>query len=362
MRGHFNLALILLFASMMSCSRPAERLESFSPVSTGVGESHEHRPGPREEGGNLAAPARGTTVIGERYRLYVPPTGSGSRFGSSRRATKRPLLVLIHGCDQNAESMQAGTNMDAEARRLGFFVLYPDQQKNRNKYNCWRWFDPANRRPNSGELGEILAMLDEVAKSHPVDLAKVYVSGLSSGGATAVALMACHPDRFQGAAFVSSPAFDVANTEVGALAVMRFGPPPFHQPFGTTCSPQLKNQRLLVIHGTDDDVVNPRHSIVLVNQFAFLGFTESARQLKLDSMGHLPTEVKCYDSKEADSEACLVRVKGLKHSWAGGLEQNYFEPKAFSATELISKFLIQKEEPFAASAVELMGSGTEFEQ
>lgn len=290
-----------------------------------------------------------STVVQERYRLRIPPLPSSS--DSAANEKKFPMLVLIHGCAQDAEVMEKGSRMNAEADRVGFFVLYPQQAKGRNPYNCWRWFDPDNRAANRGELAEILGMMDEVMARYPIDPKRVFVAGLSSGGATAAALMACHPDRFQGAALHSSPAFDVASNELAALTVMRYGPAPFQNPLGSKCKPALHHQRLLVIHGTDDDVVHPLHAERLMSQFSVNGSQAQSWTLNLSQNGERESDVKCYSRSDSDSQSCLIRVNGEKHAWSGGIEQDFFDPKAFSASELISKFLIEGEMPFKAPGV-----------
>lgn len=280
-----------------------------------------------------------TTEVGTQYRLFIP-----GRMKSDR--SKRALVIVVHGCEQDAKVMQANSGMDAEANQHGYFVLYPDQVKGRNSHNCWRWFDRKNREPNSGELAEILATLDTVSKRHAIDKKRIFITGLSSGGATAAALLACHPERFKGAALFASPAFDIANNEVQAVAVMRLGPPFMRGFLISSCKPSLKNQRLLVVHGMSDSVVNPLHGRRLINQFIPNGTPEQTLLLKLQIPGSHETTSRCYSVESANSEACLIQVSGLKHAWAGGTAADYFDPAGFSSGELISKFLVGNESPF----------------
>lgn len=273
------------------------------------------------------------TEVKERYRFFAP----------SRAADKVPLLVMLHGCDQNAKEFEAGTEMDGYAERFGFAVLYPDQLKGRNMANCWRWFDPENRRPESGELAEIKSMIDEVVREHAtIDPQQIFVAGISSGAATAAALLACYPAEIQGAALHSSPALNAADNEFAAMAVMKFGPSTWSDFWVTeTCEPTQTQKRFLVIQGEKDSVVNPKHADRLIEQFTVGNAPLIPYKMSLSQAGEKPVEI--LGRVTSSSQSFLVTVERMKHAWAGGESKKYFDPKAFSASELVARYLVRGE-------------------
>ena len=278
-------------------------------------------------------------AVTSRYRFFAPAQLQ------SPSSTKKPLLVMIHGCDQTAEDFEVGSGMNHYAEKEGFYVLYPDQKKGRNAANCWRWFDPQNRRPGSGELAEIKTMIDEVAKDHAIDLKNIFVAGISSGSATAAALLACYPEEIKGAALHSGPALNAADNEFAAMAAMKFGPSAWLDFWAThTCEPSKTQKRFVVIQGSRDSVVHPKHADKLFEQFVSKDGAPQSYSLQMTDLG---TKDLTVNGRRTDqTEGYLIEVKDLKHAWAGGLKQKYFEPSAFSASEMISRYLVKGENVF----------------
>jgi poly(hydroxyalkanoate) depolymerase family esterase len=289
-----------------------------------------------------------TTVVNERYRVFVPARALG----------QTPLLVMIHGCDQNAADFEAGSQMNRYAEEFGFAVLYPDQLKGRNMANCWRWFDPSNRRPGSGEIGEIKMMIDEVIRDHDVDAHNVYVAGISSGAATAAALLACYPQDIQGAALHSGPALNSADNEFAAMAAMRFGPSSWLDFWATqTCQPERSQKRLVIIQGKKDMVVHPKHAEKLLQQFAGEAAKTHSFSMEISHAGDKSVGVTGVVTPS--SQTYLLQVDRMRHAWAGGLKQKYFDPSAFSASELVARFVIRGEPVFKPLETHFAGAGSE---
>lgn len=121
-----------------------------------------------------------------RYYLFRP---AGVRFGE-----KLPLLVMLHGCHQDARSFAASTRMNAVAARERFLVLYPEQSRLANPQGCWNWFDAARA---GAEAGWILKAMDQVGMLYGVDRERVAVAGLSAGASLVALLATSHPERFK---------------------------------------------------------------------------------------------------------------------------------------------------------------------
>src|SRR5262245_65670673 len=129
------------------------------------------------DGGRFEAPRRelvSRLLLNFRaYRLYLPAAAS--------RGDRLPLLVMLHGCRQDAQVFAEGTRMNPLAERHDFIVLYPEQSRTANPLGCWNWFQPAVLK-GAGEAAAIVRIVRKVAKTYAVDTTRVYVDGMSAGG------------------------------------------------------------------------------------------------------------------------------------------------------------------------------------
>ena len=146
------------------------------------------------------------------YKLYVPPQ-AGHR--------PLPLLVMLHGCTQDPDDFAAGTQMNEAARAQGCFVLYPAQSQQANPQRCWNWFKHSHQQRGRGEPALLAAMTRDVIARHGIDPARVYVAGLSAGGAMGsamvVALSSDDPHRAAAAAALSQVTYPQAWDATGQL-------------------------------------------------------------------------------------------------------------------------------------------------
>lgn len=198
--------------------------------------------------------------------------------------TKAPLLVVLHGCAQSTDDLARATGLNEAADRNGFVVLYPEQLAAANALRCWNWFEPANQK-RGGEAAAIVAMIDSVARSGRIDLTRVYIAGLSAGGAMAVNIATLFPERFAGAMSHSGIPVGAATGAAAAFGVMRGGPP------ATTVDSvraRIGKDRsalpLLVMQGDADVIVNPLNAPALSLQWLRAGGV--VKEVIVPGLGH----------------------------------------------------------------------------
>jgi poly(hydroxyalkanoate) depolymerase family esterase len=146
-----------------------------------------------------------------RGRIHIPDTATNHP----------PLVVVLHGCTQTAASYDAGSGWSRLGDQHGFIVLYPEQQRANNPNLCFNWFQPEDIGRGRGEAASIRAMIDTVAHEYSVDPARIFVTGLSAGGAMTSVMLATYPELFAGGAIIAGLPYGSATSVVQALDRMR---------------------------------------------------------------------------------------------------------------------------------------------
>lgn len=164
--------------------------------------------------------AWGAPLAPRRYRIFVPAGVTASR--------RAPMLVLLHGCGQDAASFAAVTRAAAVAREAGWVVLLPEQTSQANAQRCWNWFRPAAQ--GGVEAGLLMALIDQACRGHPVAVDRVSVLGLSAGGAMALMLGLRYPERFAAVGSHSGAVPWSATNAAQAARAMRGGTGPMPRP------------------------------------------------------------------------------------------------------------------------------------
>lgn len=280
------------------------------------------------------------------YSLYLPKTAGGGPLG---------LVVMLHGCFQTAEDFAAETGMNAIADKQGFAVLYPEQGYQDNIWKCWNWFLPENQARDSGELSLVVGMVGEVGKAVRLDPSRIYVVGLSAGGAMASNMLACYSDLFAGGAVASGMEFRAATNEAEAHRVAAHGSRHDMHRMGieaARCSgPGARMVALLTIFGTADPYVNPVNSHHVVEQFTKMndilddGLDNDSQTTDViaSHSGEVPGGYD-YTSRFYGGRGKIhieeISVDGMGHAWSGAVTSGeYADPKGPGVSEMIWLFL-----------------------
>ena len=298
--------------------------------------------------GRFPHPLRARTFRQQRdYFLYVPTTVT--------RRDRVALLVMLHGCSQDARTFAEGTRMNEVADQHHFIVLYPQQSLQANPLRCWNWFEPRTRE-GAGEAAAIVTLVRDIARRYPVDRSRVYLAGISAGGAMTAVLAFCYGGIFAACAIVAGVMYRAADSALAAAQTMRAGarlsPETTAQEAARRVSRKLRFVPALVMHGSRDTVVHPRNAEQIVSQFREFAELVSTPPEPLAG----PVE-RCINGEgrrywQRDyvrSDQVLLRsisVDGLGHAWSGGDERHRFNDAAHpDASRLIWDFVSKFRRP-----------------
>ena len=281
------------------------------------------------------------------YLLYLPKGYSAAK--------RLPMVVMLHGCRQDADTFAHVTRMNGIADRENFLVLYPEQRRLANSFRCWNWFS-RSAQTGTGEAAILADMIRSISDEYGVDSERVYIAGLSAGAAMANNLAVCHAELFAACALHSGLPFAAATSSHEAIKAMRDGARHDAHETGKRAFMQSRGKAgeipALVIQGTADEVVNPVNARQLAAQFAVLNellaehsrLQTGAPREKISNNRNSST----YPYEITDvfrGGQVLIRkilVSGLGHAWSGGAEDyHYSDPRGPNASELICDFFAE---------------------
>lgn len=281
------------------------------------------------------------------YLLYLPKNYSPGK--------RLPMVVMLHGCRQDADSFGGVTRMNGIADRDNFVVLYPEQRRLANSLRCWNWFS-RSAQTGAGEAAILADMVRSLSNEHHVDIKRIFVAGLSAGAAMANNLAVCHADLFAACALHSGLVFGAATTSHEAIKAMREGAKHGAQESGKRAFIQSRGKTetmpALVIHGERDEVVNPVNAEQVVAQFAVMNELLAEEQETQPGEPREKTSTtrsgSTYPYRITDVHRAgrvvirKIMVSGLGHAWSGGAEHHPFsDPRGPNASELICDFFAE---------------------
>jgi poly(hydroxyalkanoate) depolymerase family esterase len=203
----------------------------------------------------------GTNPGNLRMHVYVP-VGIGP---------SPPLVVALHGCTQTAEAYNQGTGWSELADRFGFVVIFPEQQPANNPKNCFSWFLPGDTGRDGGEALSIRQMIAKAVETFGVDSSRIFVTGLSAGGAMACVMLATYPEVFAGGAIIAGLPYGSASSVQEAFEAMFNERAPSSRALGDHVREASRHHgpwpRISVWQGTADTVVRPSNAEHIIRQW-----------------------------------------------------------------------------------------------
>ncbi len=288
-------------------------------------------PTPRWQGGTFEA----RHFIGDTgeidYKLYIP-----ARLDTAHA----PMLLMLHGCTQSPDDFARGTRMNALANMHGYVVAYPEQPSSRNATHCWNWFRRGDQQRGSGEPALLAALTRQLIAAHGLNERRIYVAGLSAGGAMAAILANTHPDLYAAIGVHSGLPIGLASDVPSAFAAMRGG--------ASRRSPSAPDSPsrpvpAIVFHGDKDTTVHPSNGDGVIAQ--------SLARTRTDSAGARDTEVERGSAggrgftrtvhKLVDGSVAAEHwiIEGARHAWSGGdAAGSYTDPNGPDASAHMLRF------------------------
>ena len=295
-------------------SRVAAKKIASAAAKTGQPARRQSKPGrvPAQAAGKAAAGRSSTGValgpVGARRFTVFRPAGIA-------RGERLPLLVMLHGCQQDAAGFALCTRMNTVATRERFIVLYPEQDRLANAQGCWNWFSTRHGRA-AGEAALILQAISQVCLLHPVDASRIAVAGLSAGASMAALLASLQPQRFKAVVMHSGIPPGTADSGLSALGAMRGRRRT--RPLDASAEAMAADwPALLVIHGSADRVVAPANAQAAVQAWADAAGARASAPRLVQRGQRYPISVTDYRC-QGRTVATLALVQGLGHAWSGG--------------------------------------------
>jgi poly(hydroxyalkanoate) depolymerase family esterase len=274
-----------------------------------------------------------------RYKLFIPSAYNG---------TPLPLIVMLHGCGQNADDFACGTRMNELAEKFHCLVAYPEQSCGANGANCWNWYDKAHHERGKGEPALISGAVQKILSEYAVDETRVWVAGLSSGGAMAVILGRTYPELFAAVGCHSGLAHGSARDCYEAMLAMRNGAD-LRAP---AQSGPAASVPIIVFHGDMDSTVHLKNSTGVIQQTidsyaAAMQHSPEKFEIEiLEETGEITGRGftrNIHRGRAGQVVAEQWTVHGTGHAWSGGSRRgSYTDTNGPDASEEMLRFFMHR--------------------
>ena len=275
------------------------------------------------EGGKFIEAVYSNQAGFRTYKLFVPSGYNGQPI---------PLIVMLHGCTQSPDDFAAGTRMNFLAEEQTCFVVYPAQRSDANPSKCWNWFRTADQQREGGEPSLIAGITRQIMGDYSVDEKRVYVGGLSAGGAAAAIMGATYNDLYAAVGIHSGLAHGAATDMPSAFAAMRQG--------GGSSRRGVSGIPTIIFHGDRDATVHPNNAAQILGQA--VGTTNTHKTVHRGRIpgGHDYTRTTYAGGGREFLEYWIIH--GAGHAWSGGSPAgSYTDPSGPDATREMLRFFLR---------------------
>jgi poly(hydroxyalkanoate) depolymerase family esterase len=290
--------------------------------------------------GDFIAGAHTHASLTHRYKLFVPPNAAHRSL---------PLVVMLHGCTQDPDDFAAGTGMNALALEQGFYVLYPAQAHDANPSRCWNWFKHNHQTRERGEVAVIGTMTHAVIQSRGIDPQRVYIAGLSAGGAMAALVAAAYPETFAAVGVHSGLPPGAASNLPEGLAVMRAGRGGNASvgPKGVVASAAELPVPAIVFHGDRDHTVHPRNGEQVIEAVLKAHVESASGSGPHIEQGESTRGRRYTRSTHRSGTGQLIAehwvLHGAGHAWSGGQTAGtYTDAQGPNASREMLRFFLEQ--------------------
>ncbi|MET4036820.1 poly(hydroxyalkanoate) depolymerase family esterase [Bradyrhizobium sp. JR7.2] len=260
------------------------------------------------------------------YKLFIP--------SGYQRDQSYPLVVMLHGCTQSPDDFAAGTRMNFIAEEQDCLVVYPAQPGSANPSKCWNWFRAADQRRDEGEPSLIAGITRQVMRDYSIDPKRVFVAGLSAGGAAAAIMGAAYSDLYAAVGIHSGLACGAATDMPSAFTAMRQG--------GKGARPAATGPMTptIVFHGDRDTTVHPDNGAQVVQQA--IGASKTQKKVH---RGQIPGGRGYTRTTHVDGQREILEhwnIHGASHAWSGGSPAgSYTDGEGPDATKEMLRFFLE---------------------
>ena len=295
-----------------------------------------HPPDVVPDGGRFLVASYGNQAGSRDYKLYVPSGYHGQAV---------PLVVMLHGCTQSPDDFAAGTRMNVLAEEHTCLVAYPAQAASANASKCWNWFRSSDQQRGQGEPSLIAGITRQIMRDYAVDPERVYVAGLSAGGAAAAIMGMAYPDLYAAIGVHSGLACGAASDLPSAFAAMQHGEAVVERGSGSASGAGVSRRIVptIVFHGDRDTTVHPCNGDRVVAQSRTTPMTDLRTTVQ---QGRVPGGHAYSRRLHADASGQTILehwvIHGAGHAWSGGSPAgSYTDPQGPDATREMLRFFLE---------------------